>query len=328
MTIDPDFDRTRRFSAAEVRRLLGVTEPTVDRLFVKARTVLGPERTDLCLNLAHQAPLTRRWVPTAAIAALIVGTAELGREWWARPHEELAPSLLWAVKGVPDNVLTSLRTDPELEDSGSSLAALAGWIADDAANKKWGRPVDRVDPADPRVDGAVGVPPGARAGDRLTAIVSPGGRVWVDVIERGGGEPASTRLGTWPGGTGRNPLGTRLAERTYHEAAQVRSAWTIATATGPLRLPGEIAGRATDPFSSPIDRDSSRRIYDWALAHGVTAQQLGVPWRTKDALWTARHRIGLPYGKPGPWVDFDDAVAAAVDGDRGALTQALAALER
>jgi hypothetical protein len=329
MSIDPEFDSTRRFSAAEVKRLLGIAEPTIDRLFARARTVLGPDRADLCLDLARQAPLTRRWVPTGAIAALIVGTQELGREWWTRPHEELVPSLLWAVAGVPDNVLMSLRIDPELEDSGSCLAALGSWITDDAANKKWGRPVDRVDLADPRVDGRVGVPAGARAGDRLTAIISPGGRVWVDVVDRSAAtEPVAVPARGWPAGSGRSPLGTRLAERTYHEAAQVRSAWTIATATGPLRLPGEIAGRASDPFSSPIDHDSSRRIYDWAIAHGVTPQQLGGPWRTKDALWAARHRIGLPYGRPGPWVDFDDAVAAAVDGDRGALMEALAALER
>jgi hypothetical protein len=321
MTVDAEFDRTRRFSAGEVKRLLGLTEPTVDRLFAKARTVFGQDRADRCLQLARLAPLTRRWVPTSAIAALIVGTTELGREWWTRPHEELAPSRLWSVRGVPDTILWSGRVDPELEDSGSCLAALGGWIADDAADKLWGRPVDRIDMKDPRVDGRVALPHGARAGDRLTAIVSPGGRVWVDVLER------NAEAGAGQGAGGRSRLGSRLAERTYHDAAQVKSAWTIATATGPMRLPGEVAGRTGDPFGSHIDPDVSRRLYDWALSHGATAQQLGLPWRTKDALWTARFRIGLPYGLPGPWANFDDAAAAVVDGERADLVEALAALD-
>ncbi len=327
MTAEADFDRTRRFSAGEVKRLLGLTEPTVDRLFANARAVLGQERADQCLELTRLAPLTRRWVPTAAIAALIVGTTELGQEWWTRPHEELAPSLLWAVRGVPDNVIAALSIDPELEDSGSCLAALGSWIADDAADKEWGRPVDRIDMNDPRVDGRVAVPAGASAGDRITAIASPGGRVWVDVIDRSAGEDAGARQAA-PGGAGRSRLGTRLAERTYSEPAKVRSAWSIATATGPIRLPGEIPGRAGDPFSSPIDHDASRRLYDWAISQGLTAKQLSGPWRTKDALWTARLRVGLPHSRPGPWLDFDDAVAAAVDGDRGGLLKALAALDR
>jgi len=142
----------------------------------------------------------------------------------------------------------------------------------------------------------------------------------VDVVER----TAEAGAGQVP--TGRSRLGSRLAERTYHDAAQVRSAWTIATATGPTRLPGEVAGRVSDPFGSHIDRDVSRRLYDWALSNGATAQQLGAPWRTKDALWTARFRIGLPYGRPGPWVSFDEAVAAVVDDDRGDLLEALTAL--
>ena len=319
MTIDADFDRTRRFSAGEVKRLLGITEPTVDRLFARARAVLGQDRADRCLQLARLAVLTRRWVPTSAIAALIVGTAELGREWWAQPHQELAPSRLWSVRGVPDTILWSVRVDSEMEDSGSCLAALGGWIADDAADKQWGRPVDRIDIKDPRVDGRIALPDGARAGDRLTAIVSAGGRVWVDVLER------NAEGGAGQGG-GRSRLGSRLAERTYHDAAQVRSAWTIATATGPLRLPGEVAGRMSDPFGAHVDADVSRRLHGWALSNGATAQQLGVPWRTKDALWTARFRIGLPYGTPGPWASFDDAVAAVVDDDRAGLLEALEAL--
>lgn len=82
----------------------------------------------------------------------------------------------------------------------------------------------------------------------------------------------------------------------------------------------------SDPSGVHIDPDVSRRLYDWAMSNGAAAQQLGVPWRAKDAIWTARLRIGLPYGRQGLWVKFDDAVAAVVDDDRADLLEALAAL--
>lgn len=231
-------------------------------------------------------PLSRRWVPTGAVAGLIVaglivGTLELGQEWWPRAHKELADNLQWSVLGVPDAVMMSMKVDQEIDDSGSCLAALGRWIADDAANGKWGRPVDRIDVSNPQVDGRVAVPVHAMAGDRVTAIVSPGVRIWAYVVERAadsGAHPA----------TGRARLGTRLAERVRHESAEVVSAWTIAMSTGPIRLPGEVFGRPSDPFSAQIDHDVSRRLHDWARSHGATAQDLGTPWRTKDAMWSAR----------------------------------------
>jgi hypothetical protein len=100
----------------------------------------------------------------------------------------------------------------------------------------------------------------------------------------------------------------------------------MATSTAPVRLPGETAGRATDPYAAKLEADVSRRLYEWAKAQGVTAQQLAGPWRTIDGLWSARLRLGLIYGRPGAWITFDDAVIAAVDDDRAALQEALASL--
>ena len=178
MTSDTDLERTRRFSLAEVKRLLAMVDPNADKLFAKARTVLGAERAARCLELARLAPLTGRWVPTSAVAQLVVGTMDVGADWWARPHEELDASRVWAQTGTPDALLESGHGDAETEDGDSCLALLGRWIADDAADKEWGRPVDRVDMSDPRVDGRIVLPDGAKAGDRLTAIFAPGGRVW------------------------------------------------------------------------------------------------------------------------------------------------------
>jgi hypothetical protein len=313
---DADLDRTRRFALGEVKRLLGMTEPSVDRLFAKARTVLGHDRANRCLDLAKLAPLSNRYVPTSALASLVAGTTDLGADWWTRNHEELTQARSWASLGTPDALLAVGHSDPELEDGGSCLAELGAWIADDAADKAWGRPVDHVDAEDPRVDGRVVLPDGAKVGDRLTAILAPGIRVWADVIEREG-----------MAGPGRSLLGTRLAEQKTHEVAEVRSAWSIAVALGPIRLPGEMPGRQNDPFSDHLDHDASRRLFNWAIANGVSKSDLGGPWRTKDALWTARFRLGLPYSRPGAWYVFDEAVAAAIDGDREVLMDALAALE-
>ena len=314
MPTDPDLERTRRFALGEVKRVLGIADPTVDRLFAKAKTVLGPDRMAQCLDLARLAPLTRRWVPTSALAALVPGTQSLGADWWIAQHEELSPALAWEGLGKPDALLTAGHGDPATEDGGSCLAQLGRWISDDAANKEWGRPVDWVDVADPRVDGRVGVPIGARAGDRLTAAFAPGGRIWADVVDLNAGSEQPPRLGT------------RLAERQYHDVAQVRAAWSLAMGTVPIRLPGETAGRNSDPFAEKLEAVDSRRLHEWAVAHGANARELAGPWRTKDALWSARLRMGLLYSRPGVWLTFDDAVVALVDGNEAALNDAMNAL--
>jgi hypothetical protein len=330
MTPDPGLESTRRFALGEVKRVLGLTEAGTDRLFAKAKTALGPDRTAQCLDLARQARLTDRWIPVSAVAALIAGTHVLGPEWWTRVHEELDDSLAWLPRGIPDKLLTAGHGDKATEEGGSSLDLLARWIADDAADKDWGRPVDRVDVNDPRVDGRVGVPKGASAGDRVTAIFATGGRIWVDIVDRnaepaeGGAAGAPQVSAPKPGAAPR--LGTRLAERRFHDVAQVRSAWSLATSAAPIRLPGETAGRATDPYAVKLEADISRRLFDWAKGQGATAQQLAGPWRTVDGLWSARLRLGVIYGLPGSWVAFDDAVIAAVDDDRPALQEAISAL--
>lgn len=83
MTSDNDFESTRRFALGEVKRLVGIVDPSADKLFSKARTVLGADRANRCLELARLAPLTRRWVPASAIASLIVGAEAAGPRRWS-----------------------------------------------------------------------------------------------------------------------------------------------------------------------------------------------------------------------------------------------------
>jgi hypothetical protein len=314
MATDPNLERTRRFSLAEVKRILGLAEPTVDRLFAKTRTVLGQERANQCLELAKLAPLTRRFVPVSAVASLLAGTVDLGAEWWTSPHEELSDEREWTQRGTPDKLLAAGHDDSETEDGGSCLALLAKWIADDSANKAWGRPVDYVDLDDAGVDGRMVLPDGAAAGDRLTAVFAPGGRVWVDVVEHEGAA------------RGKAGLGSRLAEHKLHDVAEVRAAWSMATSGAPVRLPGEMPGRPSDPYSAKLAAGDSRCLFEWAVANGANARELAGPWRTKDALWSSRLRLGLIFDRPGIWVTFDEAILSLIDDDEASLTRAMAAL--
>jgi hypothetical protein len=328
-----DFEKTRRFALAQIKRVLGMAEPTTDRLFAKARTVLGQDRANQILELARLARLSDRWMSVSALAALVAGTQALGPEWWTRPHEALTPTRTWETLGIPEALLAAGHGDLATEDGGSCLALLGLWIADDAADNDWGRPTDRIDMNDPRSVGVVAAPAAASAGDRFTVGFAPGARVWVDVVdldadaEGAVGEARGAGGAVGAGGaSGRPRLASRLAERKYHDVALVQSAWSIATATGPIRLPGEMAGRSSDPFAAHLDHDASRRLFQWAVANGENARELAGPWRTKDALWTARLRLGLPYSRPGAWLMFDDAVVAAIDGNDAAVMNALATL--
>jgi hypothetical protein len=326
---DADFERTRRFAAGTVKRVLGIAEPTTDRLFAKARTVLGQDRANQCLELARLTRLSDRWMPVSALAALVAGTQCLGSEWWTRQHEALTATRTWEEQGIPEALLVAGHGDPATEEGGSCMPLLGLWITDDAADKEWGRPVDRVDMNDPRTGGRVAVPAGASPGDRFTVSFAPGGRVWVDVVDLDADVDADSdgaAGGARVGAPGRPRLVTRLAERKFHDVAQARSGWSIATAAGPIRLPGEMAGRSSDPFAAHLDHDASRRLFKWAVANGENGRELAGPWRTKDALWTARLRLGLPYTRPGAWITFDDAVVAAIDDDDAVLMDALARL--
>lgn len=322
MTSESDLERSRKAAIAEVERLLGIVDPTVDRLVGVAATVLGQDRAKRSIELARLAPLTRREVPTSAIAALILGTQEIGVEWWTRPHEDLKQGGQWVERGTPDGLLESGHAEWTAEHGGSCLDRLGQWISDDAADKRWGRPVDYVDLNDLRVDDRVVLPAGARVGDRLTASWDPGGRVWVDIVERQTpADPEAERRGLR-----RGRLGSRLGESWYNDVEKARWAWGVAIDKGPIRLAGEVPGEASDPFSALVDEGVSGCLLAWAHSHGATAEELGAPWATKDALWSARIRLGLPYSRSSDWYEFDNAMIAAVDGDQAALTTALEAL--
>jgi hypothetical protein len=57
-------DRSRHIAAGVAKRLLRIERLNAEALFDVARTALGAERAERCLELARLAPLTRRSVAT------------------------------------------------------------------------------------------------------------------------------------------------------------------------------------------------------------------------------------------------------------------------
>jgi len=323
MSENRSLERSRQLAAAEARRLLGISELTQEALFELAGEVLGHARAQRCLELAFLAPLSRRSIPTSAVAQLIVGTRAVGPEWWSRMPETWVADLRRVHTGTPDALLTVghdvLNSD---EDGGSCLAALANWVADDAADAQWGRPIGYVDLNDPQADDRVVLPEHAKPGDRFVASFDPGGRVWVDVVER-----ADSIDPLEKGENRQRSIGSRLAEHKHHDSAGAGWAWAIATDVGPVRLPGEIAGSPNDPFTMVLDSGIARQLFGWAADHGATVEELGTMWETKADLWSARFRLELA-GRDAAWWQFGLAASAALDDDTVALDEALSRLDR
>lgn len=264
-------------------------------------------------------------MPTSAVAELIVGGRALGIQWWSQSHEGWNVGGGWTDRGTRDALLAAGHDRmARQEDGGSCLALLGQWVSDDAADAQWGRPIDFVDLNDPRGDDRVVLPDGVAPGDRVVAAFDPGARVWVDIVQRHGAPDSDAE----EKGFRRGSVGSRLGETVLHDAAEAGWAWSMATDTGPILLPGESADDPSDPFLAPIDPDVSRELFAWAADHGATADALGESWRTKRDIWSARFRLGLPYDRPGTWFIFERAVTAVVDGDSLGLAAALEALDR
>ena len=202
---------------------------------------------------------------------------------------------------------------------------LAGWAAADAADQRWGPPVDVIDGNWVGVDDRVHLPAGVTLGDRLGVEYEAGGRVWADVVFRAA--PANERAVT--SGTRRGPLGSRLDwdSCNYCTTAHIAWAWTIATDIGPMRLPGETSGGPGDPYDRPVVADAAAVLYDWAHDHGADAGVLAGPWRTNGELLHAMYRLGYPWlPEPDRWWHWEHAARATVDGDTAAADANLAEL--
>jgi hypothetical protein len=214
----------------------------------------------------------------------------------------------WLDRGTPDELLAA---DPgSASEAEMQLSRLGSWAADDAADAKWGRPIDFVDLNDPRADDRLHLPDGIAAGDRVVASFDPGSRVWAAIVRRDEPyEAAPDREGYRRAG-----LGSVLAEHEIINVAEAGWAYAIATNIGPIYLPGETAGGHGDPFMDSVQPEAGTRLSSWALKHDrKIADQCR--WVTRGDVWSAYFRLGLPYSRTGEWWPFERAAAAVVDAD-------------
>lgn len=267
-----------------IRDLLGEERPAVPSLVRHAREALGDERTDRCLDLVRWAPLTRRSSELAALAGLLIGTRELGADWWERPRDGKRPP--------PHEVLHSnLAVEPWTDLT--VLEMLAAWIADDAADAVWGPPAASVDLNSWQAEDRFTLPPGVRPGRRLVVHFDAGGRLDAVVTRRADDE-----------------LGSNLDFHSlrYSRPAEAQWSWGVAAGLGPHRLPGE----KPDPYARRVDPEAARILRDWALRHGATAGQIGPRWDTVGDVVSAIERVDWMW-RSGEWFGWWRGASALVD---------------
>ncbi len=322
---------TRQRATEMLSALLGISHVSTDSLFDLASEVLGQSRTERCLELSRLARLSRRWAATGAVAEFIAGTRLLGETWWGRPHLAMVIDnnlggqrrmIRWEDRGTPDAHLARPEPRPERGVHGPTILESVGyWIQDDAADRQWGRPVDYVDLNDPAAEDRILLPADAKPGNRFVASFDPGSRVWVDIVQWDQPDPLAEERGHR-----RGLVGSKLAEHDICDVSEAGWAWSVAIDIGPVHLPGEVAGGASDPFGEPLDPEVARQLWEWVTSHEDDAGKIGSPWRTKADLWSARFRLGLPWHRNGNWHLFDQASCAAIDGDLTSLNDAIAKL--
>ncbi|MEV8632455.1 hypothetical protein AB0395_12435 [Streptosporangium sp. NPDC051023] len=277
-----------------IRDLFGEERPDAVTLLGEARAVLGADRVAHCADLARGAPLTRRSTELAALAALLVGTRDLGEEWWSRARGEKLPS--------PDEVLrTATAIDPWTDLT--VLEMLAAWIADDAADEVWGQPFAATDLNSWQAEDRVELPEDALPGERVLVSFDVGGRLDAVVVRRVDDD-----------------LGSNLDfdSLRYSRPAEAQWSWGVAAGLGPHRLDGE----EPDPYAQPVDPAAAETLRAWSLRHGASAEEVGEAWRVRGDVVAAIEQVDWMW-RSGEWFAWWRGVVALVDGEPAQLAARL-----
>ncbi|MBB2911732.1 hypothetical protein FHS43_003005 [Streptosporangium becharense] len=266
-----------------IHDLLGEERPGAALLLREASGTLGADRVARCVEFARAAPLTRRSTELAALAGLLVGTRELGEEWWRRERGGKLPA--------PDEVLRdSTAVDPWTDLT--VLEMLAAWIADDVADAIWGRPYAFTDLNSWQAEDRVRLPGDAVPGQRIVVSFDAGGRLDAVVLRRP------------DGGLGSN---LDFDSLRYSRPAEAQWSWGVAAGLGPHRL-----DEHPDPYGQPVDDRAAAVLHAWALRHGASADRVGPAWRTRGDVVAAIERIDWMW-RSGEWFAWWRAVSALVD---------------
>ncbi|MEU4533943.1 hypothetical protein AB0G15_03650 [Streptosporangium sp. NPDC023825] len=268
-----------------IRDLLGEERPDAALLLSEAKAALGADRVARAVELARGAPLTRRSTELAALAGLLVGTRELGKEWWRQERGGKLPA--------PDEVLqTSTAIEPWTDLT--VLEMLAAWIADDAADAAWGRPAAVTDLNSWQAEDRVELPKDAHPGRRVVVSFDAGGRLDAVVVRRPDDE-----------------LGSNLDfdSLRYSRPAEAQWSWGVAAGLGPHRL-----DEHPDPYGQPVDAEAATTLHAWALRHGASTEQAGEVWRVKGDVVASIERIDWMW-RSGEWFAWWRGVSALIDGE-------------
>ncbi|NUT39153.1 MAG: hypothetical protein HOV86_04120 [Thermoactinospora sp.] len=276
-----------------IQNLLGEERPTSSLLIDDARPVIGPDRTARCVALALGASLTRRSAELASIAALLVGTRELGEQWWTQARGGKLPP--------PQEVLDTATAIEPWTDL-TVLEMLAAWIADDAADALWGAAVAQVDLNSWQAEDRFDLPDGAKPGQRLVVHFDAGGRLDAVVTRRPDED-----------------LGSNLDFHSlrYSRPAETQWSWGVAAGLGPHPLPGD----EPDPYAREVPEEAVKILYDWALRHGATSDLLGERWHTVGEVVGAIERVDWMW-RSAEWFGWWRGASALVD-DSGYLPHRL-----
>ncbi|WP_406313461.1 hypothetical protein OHA77_34215 [Streptosporangium sp. NBC_01639] len=275
-----------------IRDLLGEERPDSGVLLREAEAALGAARVARCAELARGAPLTRRSTELAALAGLLVGTRDLGEEWWQRSRGGKLPT--------PDELLgTATAIEPWTDLT--VLETLAVWVADDVADEVWGRPAGVADLNSWQAEDRIELPEDAAPGQRIVVSFDAGGRLDAVVIRR----PDDT-------------LGSNLDfdSLRYSRPAEAQWSWSVAAGLGPHPMEED-----PDPYAQPVGA-AAETLRAWALRHGASAEQAGEPWQTRGDVIAAIERVDWMW-RSGEWFAWWRAVAALADGEADRLTARL-----
>jgi hypothetical protein len=161
-------ERTREEGRALVRAILDLDAGDLDALLVRARSLLGKERTRRYLEwreCSEELRHTHAHRTYASLAVLVAATEQLGERWWTDGADVL----------LAEGKLTQLQL---LAESAS-------------ADALWGKPVAEVDLNSMVCADRFTLPPGATAGDRFVLSFDPGSRVDAVVVARTDGRLGS-----------------------------------------------------------------------------------------------------------------------------------------
>jgi len=152
--------------------------------------------------------------------------------------------------------------------------------------------------------------------DRFVASFDPGSRVWVDQSD-----PRAEERGHR-----RGLVGSKHAEHDICDVSEAGWAWSVAIDVGPVHLPGEEAGGASDPFVEQLDPGVASQLWERSRRTRTTPARSEIPGELKPtcgahgSTWDCP-RIGTATGT------FSIKLScAAVDGDLTSLHDAIAKL--